>query len=118
MIKRRRLSQTQRVALFLKEGGICHLCKMKITEGQEWDHSHEIPLEAGGEDNDENSRVAHRRCHRKHTAEVDIPIIAKVKRIHAKRIGAKPPSRNPIPGGRRSKYKRKVGGGTVLRDPE
>jgi len=115
MIKRRRLTRAQRAALFERFDGMCHLCEMHVDEGQEWDNSHEIELENGGADDETNWRVAHRRCHRKHTAEVSAPLIAKVRRVRQNAMGAKPPSRNPIPGGRWSKYKRKVGGGTVLR---
>ena len=89
MTKRRRLSTRDRVALFNRKGGICHLCGGKVMPGEEWDNSHEIPLEMGGADDESNWNVAHRKCHRVHTATVDAPRIAKTKRQYAGHIGAK-----------------------------
>ena len=89
MIKRRRLSTRKRVALFNRKSGICHLCGGKVLAGEAWDNSHEIALELGGADDESNWNVAHRKCHRVRTNEVDIPLIAKTKRQHANHIGAK-----------------------------
>jgi hypothetical protein len=88
---------------------------MKVVPGDEWDVSHEIPLEAGGKDDDSNWLVAHRKCHRHHTATVDAPLIARIKRIHQRHIGAKQ-TRNPLPGGKRSKFKKKMDGTVVRRE--
>jgi len=117
-MKRVRITSKMRVDIFLRHNGICHLCNMKVVPGQEWDVSHDIPLEAGGKDDDSNWLVAHRKCHRTHTAKVDAPMIAKVKRIHQKHIGAKRMSRSPLPGGRNSKWKRKMDGTVVSRNEE
>jgi len=72
-------------------------------------------LRAGGADDASNWLVAGRKCHRRHTAEVDIPLIAKVKRKHYAHIGVKR-SKSPLPGGRHSKWKRKMDGTVVRRD--
>lgn len=94
LMTRRRVSTTDRLALFKREGGICHLCKGLIKAGEAWDLSHEIPLALGGEDDDTNWRVAHRKCHREHTATVDVPDIAQAVRREAIHLGAKAPSRS------------------------
>jgi len=93
---RHRLSTRERVRCFDDAGGLCHICLTKIQAGQRWEVSHPIPLEAGGDDVPENRRPAHYACHRTVTAEQDIPMIAKIKRILAKHIGAfRPKSRWP-----------------------
>ena len=88
---------------------------MKVVPGQEWDVTHDNPLEAGGRDDESNWLVAHRKCHRAHTSSVDAPLIAKVKRKHQKHIGASR-TKSPLPGGRFSKWKKKMDGSVVLRN--
>jgi 5-methylcytosine-specific restriction protein A len=114
-MKRVRITKKMRADIFMNHNGICHMCKLKIAPGQEWDVSHEIPLEAGGRDDKTNWLPAHRKCHRVHTANVDAPLIAKVKRIHQRHIGAHQ-SKNPLPGGKRSKWKKKIDGTVVRRE--
>jgi len=116
-LKRVKITTSMRVKIFEKDNGICHMCKLKVDSGQEWDVSHEIPLEAGGKDDISNWFVAHRKCHRHHTATVDMPLIAKVKRIRAKNMGAKK-TRSPMPMGKNSKWKKKMDGTVVRRDKE
>jgi 5-methylcytosine-specific restriction protein A len=89
---RRRLSTTKRLALFQDKKGICHMCKMPIKVGEAWDHSHVIPLALGGADDESNWDIAHKKCHRTHTSEVDIPTIAQAERREAVHVGAKQPS--------------------------
>lgn len=118
MSKRRSISAKERARLFLLHGGTCHICGGKIHGATErWEISHEIPLELGGADDDENRKLAHYKCHRTQTAQVDIPRIAKAKRTHVKHIGAKRSSR-PMVGSRRSPWKRKLDGTVVRRDQE
>jgi 5-methylcytosine-specific restriction enzyme A len=112
--RRKRLSTTERLALLERENFRCHLCGGQIQPGQAWDVSHEIPLELGGADDDENRRAAHRKCHRNHTAKVDQPKIAKAKRNYAKYRGAAV-SQRPMRGGRRDTLKRRMDGTVVIR---
>lgn len=85
---RRRLTNKGRAELFAAKGGVCHLCGGKIAAGEAWDQSHPIPLALGGADDESNWAVAHRKCHRLHTAKKDQPTIAKVERQRLKNIGA------------------------------
>ena len=116
MSVRRRISTRERLRIFQGEGGVCHVCVRKVQPGEAWDVSHEVPLELGGEDGGDNLRVAHRKCHAAITREQDIPAIAKAKRREAAHLGAKAPSRNPLPGSRASKWRRKMDGTVERRD--
>ena len=90
MIKRRRVSTRERVALFQREAGRCHHCLGLVYPGQAWQLSHKIPLALGGADDEKNWGVIHRRpCHEELTRNVDIPSIAQAKRREARHIGAK-----------------------------
>ena len=116
MAPRKHISTRERVRLFLLHGGICHICDGKIDATRErWEVSHDIPLELGGADDDENRKLAHEACHRQRTATVDAPAIAKSRRRQAAHIGAKAPSRHPLPGGRQSAWKKKLDGTVVRR---
>jgi 5-methylcytosine-specific restriction endonuclease McrA len=99
--------------VFDSAGGVCHLCGLKIAVGEAWEVEHVIALEISGDDSDDNLRPAHVACHRPKTAE-DAGRIAKAKRVHAKHIGAHR-SASPLPGGRGSKWKRKINGAVVPR---
>ena len=109
---RRSLSKLDRVRVFDAHDGICEFCGCRIhaERGEAWDVSHSIPLEAGGKDEPSNMRPAHRTCHRKHTAEVDAPVIAKTKRLRQKNLGIRKPSTLSHP-----RFKRKLDGTVVNR---
>ena len=111
---RRTLTTKQRVAIFQEADGVCDICGGKILVGDRWEVSHRIPLQLGGADEPSNMFPAHYACHRKLTAETDIPAIAQAKRREARHIGAKQ-SRNPLPGGKRSPWKKKMDGSVVPR---
>jgi 5-methylcytosine-specific restriction protein A len=104
-----RISSRKRAALFERDHGLCHLCGLRVDAGQAWDVSHEIPLACGGVDDETNWRVAHRRCHRRHTATVDAKWIAKTRHQRDGHTGAKVRKGPPIPsrGFAKSKRERK-----------
>jgi 5-methylcytosine-specific restriction endonuclease McrA len=110
-MKRKRHSRVALTEHFLALKGICHLCGGKC-EGTAWDWEHVIALGAGGKDELENMRPAHRKCHASKTA-TDRPVIAKTNRLRASHLGIrKKPS---MPGSRGSKWKRKMDGTVVER---
>lgn len=96
---RRGMSALQRLKIFERAKGICHLCEQRIQAGQKWDADHIIPLALGGSDGESYMAPAHKACHAQKTA-VDLGQIAKAKRIKARHIGAHKPSgfRKPPPG--------------------
>ena len=64
----------------------CHLCGGVILPAQEdWECEHPIPVAHGGTE----KLPAHVHCHRRKTAEVDIPAIAKGKRVRDRTFGIK-----------------------------
>ena len=103
-----------RLRVFERHGGICGLTGRKITVSDQWDCDHIVALINGGEHRESNLQPALRAAHRKKTAE-DVAIKAKDASVRKKHLGLHV-SNNPLPGGRRSKFKKKIGGGVVLRD--
>jgi 5-methylcytosine-specific restriction protein A len=96
-MKRRRISAKERLDILTRNNSRCHLCLGEIhPEREAWEVSHDIPLELGGDDFGENLKPAHKKCHRVQTSEIDIPAIAKMRRVRAKYLGAKPASRRKI----------------------
>lgn len=107
---RRRISPSERVAIFHRFGGECHLCGERIGLSERWDVEHVIPLEMGGDEakGSANLKPAHVNCH-KTKSSVDAWQLAKAKRNEARHIGADKP-RSVIPGSKASGWKRKIDG--------
>lgn len=116
-MKRRHISTRERLDIFTRHDGRCWLCGEKLQVGDLWDVEHELALELGGSDEkgSDNLKPAHRACHRIKTT-VDAWTIAKSNRVRARHLGASAPSRSPLPGGRRSPWKKKINGSVERRD--
>ena len=112
---RRSLSTKDRARIFAANDATCHLCGGKIGVGEAWEVEHVIAWELSRDDSDENLRPAHVKCHKVKTRQ-DMADIGRARRVHAKHIGAKAPSRRPLPGGRSSKWKIRVDGTIVPRE--
>lgn len=112
--KRKPMTEARRLRIFLAHDGICVRCRQKIDGIREaWTVEHDIPLGLAGKDEDANCGPSHERCRREKDRE-DIPRIAKAKRQQAKYLGARKSGR-PMPGSRRSQWKRKMDGTTERR---
>ena len=114
-VRRPTFSTSFRLNLFLKRKGACAACTQKIEAGKSWDIDHILPLAMGGTNAPENLQILCRSCHRTKTTHYDVPRIAKTKRLKAQHLGARAPSTRPIPGSRRSPWKRKMDGSVVRR---
>lgn len=119
MTARRHISKKMRLRIHADHGGICCFCKEMIHLDQHrMEISHRIPLAMGGADEERNMEPAHYDCHRSHTASVDIPQIAKAKRVEKKHTGQFRPPRHIVPGSKASPWKRTLRGKTVRRIKE
>jgi 5-methylcytosine-specific restriction enzyme A len=114
-LRRPTFSTSFRLSLFLKRKGTCAACAQKIEAGKVWDIDHILPLALGGTNEPHNLQILCKPCHQSKTSHSDIPSIAKTKRLKARHLGAHAPSTRPIPGSRRSPWKRKMNGSVMKR---
>lgn len=103
-----------KVAAFEQSGGLCDKCTAELFPGN-IEYDHRVPVAMGGESTLENCEVLCKSCHKAKSAGADIPNIARAKRREAKHIGAKARSARPLPGGKGSKWKKKLTGEVVPR---
>lgn len=116
MTRRRTWTAKRRLAVFERDGGLCHICGAKIDGTREaWELEHVIPIALGGDDDESNVRPAHVACHKGKSAQ-DAANLAKANRVRAKHIGAKPQPRSRLPGGKGSGWKRKINGTVERRE--
>lgn len=106
---RAKISTRARLAVWEAHGGICCICGRKIEAGEKWIAEHVRALELGGADDQSNLAPAHESCAREKTRD-DHRRAAKAKRVKARHVGAKAPSKRPMPGSRASGWKRKMDG--------
>lgn len=85
----RRMSKARRLRVWDAYKGVCHLCGMAIKTGDAWHVEHIVALACGGTDEDANMAPAHIDCHAPKTKD-DVRVAAKIKRVAARHIGAKP----------------------------
>lgn len=110
---RKPLTPTQRLRLFEEYKGICVLCTNKIHAGEPWRDEHLRALGLAGTNAWDNRAPVHIKC-AKIKDKDDLPRIAKAKRQKMSAFGMKR-STNPLPGGKRSPWKKKLSGEVVAR---
>ena len=106
-------TRKDRAAVFMKTDGRCWKCGQRLA-ARGWVEEHVVPLADGGADDIGNKMPSCVKCATEKTSE-EATVRAKVKRVRDRHIGAMPKSRRPMPGGRDSPWKNKVGGGVVRR---
>ncbi len=111
---RREFPTRVRVQAFDRANGRCEECGTYLQAGRV-EYHHRIPDALGGEPTLENCVCLCKPCHAASTHQSDVPRIAKMKRQRAIHIGAKAPSRNPLPGSKASGWKRRMNGEWVRR---
>ena len=88
--------------------GYCECgCRQKIVGTPEYHHN--VHAAIGGGNDLDNCMVLSVKCHRLRTNKLDVPQIAKTKRISEKRVGIKKTSR-PMPGSRASGLRKRMDG--------
>lgn len=110
---RKPLTSKQRLKLFLERKGICCICGHKIQTLKPWIDEHITPLWLGGSNDWSNRGVAHEWCARVKTSG-EAKTRAKVRRTAEKHFGARKPS-HPMPGSKRSGWKKTFNNGWVRR---
>jgi len=102
-----------RVAAWERCRGLCENCTRRLSPGDVY-FEHLVPAGLTGQATLENCGVYCRSCWTEKTRTYDLPTVAKAKRQQIHFLGAKR-SRNPLPGGRNSPYKKTISGKVVLR---
>lgn len=107
---RKRRTAAHREAICEAQGWICHLCGLPVDPRRDrWELDHRIALAAGGSDDDSNLSPAHSKCHLEKTVG-DVAKIAKGKRVRAKLMGTQRQASRPMPGSKRSQWKKHLDG--------
>lgn len=113
MTTRREFPKKVKLATWQRSGGCCEDCGIKIVVGNGPEYDHVIEAYLGGEPTLENCIVLCIPCHKAKTTERR-PEIDKTRRTFEKQANLRR-ARQPMPGSRRSKFKRKMDGTVELR---
>jgi hypothetical protein len=110
---RGRSPRKERKAVFDKTGGFCFTCPSKLVG--RWIVEHVIPLEDGGPDTLENKQPSCVKCATAKTS-AEATQRAYERKVRDNHTGIMPPSDNPIPGSRSTKFKRCMNGAVINRE--
>ena len=110
---RREFPRKVKLIAFQRCHGKCEKCEVPLSVGH-FIYDHIIAWELSRDSSVDNCQVVCSNCDAPKTAK-DQTVIAKSNRVRDNHIGARNPSRHPLPGSRRSPFKMKIGGGVVDR---
>ncbi len=110
---RRNFTRTVKLAAWKRSGGCCEDCGRKIFPGDGPEYDHIIADEHGGGNGLDNCQVLCAWCHKPKTR-ADMKVTVRGRKARARHANADKPSR-PMPGSRKSKWKKRVDGTVVLR---
>lgn len=113
---RKEFSKKIKLEAYQRSGGNCENpeCGTRLYPTK-FHYDHVNPDAMGGEPTLENCRVLCTACHGRKTGEQDIPTIAKSNRQRANHLGLKVKRGPPMPGSKRSRWKKKMDGTVVPR---
>lgn len=100
-----------------RHGDACAECGRAFTARDPAEFDHTLALINGGAHREGNLRPLCRSCHDRKTG-MDLCVKSKIASVRKAHFGLKPPSRNPLPGGRSSAFKKTVDGRVVRRVEE
>ena len=99
-----------------RQGGLCAACDRKLgMAGETVEFDHIVALILGGENRETNLQALCGMCHGAKTRQ-DVAQKAQDAKRKASRYGVKAAPRNPIPGSKASRWKRKMDGTVIPRD--
>ena len=99
---------------YIRANGNCEACTAPLRPGHTH-YDHIIPWAISRDSTAKNAAVLYTTCHRNKTSILDIPIIAKMKRVADSYVGIRKIASRPFPAGRNSGFKRTMRGGIVAR---
>jgi 5-methylcytosine-specific restriction protein A len=103
-----------RLRVFDRDKGVCKCgCTRKIRAGDKWETDHVVAIINGGQNRETNLQTLLKSCHDTKSKR-DVGTKSETYQMRARHLGLKRSSR-PMPGGKNSPWKRKVGGGVVRR---
>jgi len=110
---RKEFNRKQRIEIFARAKGCCELCGMKLKAG-EGEYDHIIAQGYNGNNETDNGQLLCVPCHKAKTGK-DKATTEKCKRIKDKHEGTFWKAKNPMPGSKASRFKKRMDGKVVER---